>query len=134
MLRKAHRASRLVLAAALGLLLAAPALAGTTGKLTGVVRDEKKQPLAGVNIRVVGQRLGAVTDESGQYVIIGIPGGPQSVQANLLGYAAFEASNVSITPDFTTELNITLRTEAVQMTEVKVEAERPLLQKDATST
>lgn len=134
MLRKAHRASRLVLAAALGLLLAAPVLAGTTGKLTGTVRDEKKQPLAGVNIRVVGQRLGAVTDETGQFVIIGIPGGLQSVQANLLGYAAYTASNVSITPDFTTELNITLRTEAVQMSEVKVEAERPLLQKDATST
>ena len=56
------------------------------------------------------------------------------VRANLLGYAAFVAEKVGIQPDFTTELNITLKTEAVQIGEVRVEAERPLLQKDATST
>ena len=43
-------------------------------------------------------------------------------------------AGVIITPDFTTELNIVLQTEAVQMQEVRVEAERPLLQKDATGT
>ena len=56
------------------------------------------------------------------------------VRANLLGYAPYAVQNVTITPDFTTELNIVLKTEAVQMTEVKVDAERPLLQKDATNT
>jgi hypothetical protein len=41
---------------------------------------------------------------------------------------------VQITPDFTTPLDITLRTEAVQLNEVVVEAQRPLLQRDATNT
>jgi outer membrane receptor for ferrienterochelin and colicin len=56
------------------------------------------------------------------------------VHANMLGHAAFTAEHVSVRPDFTTELNITLKTEAVQMGEVHVDAERPLLQKDATGT
>jgi outer membrane receptor protein involved in Fe transport len=110
------------------------ARAGTTGKLAGTVVNEKKEPLAGVNVRLEGQRLGALTDEKGRYFIVGIPAGAYLLRANLIGYAAFAAENVEIAPDFTTELNIALRTEAVQLQEVRVEAERPLLQKDATGT
>jgi iron complex outermembrane receptor protein len=123
-----------VYAAAVCLLLASNAFAGTTGKLTGVVRSEKKEPLPGVNIRVVGQRLGAISDETGHFTILGIPAGEISVQASLIGYTAQNIEKVGITPDFTTELNINLQSEAVQMQEVKVEATRPLLQKDATGT
>src|SRR5258705_381704 len=111
-----------------------PAAAGTTGKLTGKIRNEKKEAMAGVNIRIEGQRLGAVSDENGDYVIIGVPAGPQVVRANLMGYAAYVAENVNVVADFTTTLNIELKTEAVQLNEVRVEAERPLLQKDATGT
>ncbi len=107
---------------------------GTTGKLSGKVINEKKEPLAGANIRIEGQRLGAVSDEQGNYFIIGIPGGVYSVRSNMLGQAPFVAENVTINPDFTTTLDIVMKTEAVQMQEVRVEAERPLLQKDATGT
>src|SRR6185503_9320034 len=95
-----------------------PASAGTTGKLQGRVLGEKKEPLPGVNVRVEGQRLGAVTDEQGNYSIIAIPAGEYVVRANLIGYAAFAASKVQIRPDFTTDLNITLKSEAVQIEEV----------------
>ncbi|MBI1799565.1 MAG: TonB-dependent receptor [Candidatus Eisenbacteria bacterium] len=109
-------------------------MAGTTGKLTGKIINEKKEPMAGVNIRIEGQRLGAISDDQGSYVIIGVPAGTYGVHANLMGSTPYLAENVTITPDFTTELNIVMKTEAVQMEEVKVEAQRPLLQKDATST
>jgi outer membrane receptor protein involved in Fe transport len=134
MLRKAPWA--MVVAALLaGLVLEGPpALAGTTGKLSGRVRNEKREPLVGVNIRIEGQRLGAISDEAGNYFIIGVPAGTYTIRANLLGHAPFVAERVTITPDFTTELNIELKTEAVQLNEVRVEAERPLLQKDATGT
>ena len=115
-------------------LSAAPASGGTTGKLSGRVTDDKRQPLAGVNVRLEGQRLGAVSDEQGNYFIIGIPAAPYIVHANLMGYAAFSADKVQITPDFTTTLDITMKPEAVQLSEIKVEAQRPLLQKDATNT
>jgi outer membrane receptor protein involved in Fe transport len=133
MLRKAPWA--VVVAALIAITIAAvPVIAGTTGKLKGKVTNEKKEPLAGVNVRVEGQRVGAISDENGEYFIIGVLGGTYAVRANLLGYAPFVADNVSIPPDFTTELNISMKSEAVQMEEVRVEAERPLLQKDATNT
>ena len=116
------------------LVLAVPALAGTTGKLTGRIVDDKKQPLPGVNVRLEGQRLGAVTDDQGEYFILGVPAGRYTVRMNLLGYANTVTENVEIAPDFSTTLNAVMKTEAVQMGEVVVNAERPLLQKDATGT
>jgi len=114
--------------------LAPMAMAGTTGKLSGRVTNEKKEPMPGVNVRIEGQRLGAITDDRGEYFIIGIPAGSYAVHVNLVGYAAYTASNVTIAPDFTTTLDAVLKTEAVQMGEVRVDATRPLLQKDATGT
>lgn len=116
------------------LLMASLAIAGTTGKLAGRILNEKKEPMASVNVRIEGQRLGAVTDDQGNFFIIGIPAGTYSVHVNLMGYAPYTADHVEISPDFTTTLNATLRTEAVQMGEVHVDATRPLLQKDATGT
>ena len=83
--RTVHRASRLVFAAAMFLVLVPSVRAGTTGKLSGVVTTEKKEPLPGVNVRIVGQRLGAITDEQGRYSIIGILGGQSyAVTFNLM--------------------------------------------------
>jgi outer membrane receptor protein involved in Fe transport len=126
--------ARRVTALAVALVLAGPAFAGTTGKLTGKVTDDKRQPLPGVNVRVEGQRLGGITDDQGEYFIIGIPGGRYTVRMNLIGYAPHVAENVEIKADFSTTLNASLKTEAVQLNEVRVDAERPLLQRDATST
>ena len=122
MSRNAIRALGLAALAAAVVLLPPPARAGTTGKLVGRVVDERKQPLAGVNIRLEGLRLGAASDESGNYFIIGIPAGAYTVRANLLGQAPYLAENVQISPDFTTTVNVTMRTEAVQLAEVRVEA------------
>jgi len=134
MSRNAIRTICLAALAAAVVLLAPPARAGTSGKLVGRVMDERKQPLAGVNIRLEGLRLGTVSDDAGNYFIIGIPAGTYTVRANLLGQAPYAADNVQLAPDFTTTLNMVMRTEAVQLAEVRVEAERPLLQKDATGT
>jgi outer membrane receptor protein involved in Fe transport len=128
------RWGRRSIAAAIALAIALPVLAGTTGKLTGRVTDDKKQPLAGVNVRVEGQRLGGITDDQGNYFIIGILGGKYTVKMDLIGYAPYVAANVEITPDFSTTLDAVMKTEAVQMNEVVVNAERPLLQRDVTGS
>ncbi len=131
--------SRRVMRAACSALLAAgllvgPALAGTTGKLSGRVTNDKKEPLPGVNIRIEGQRLGAFSDDQGNYVIVAVPAGTYEVKANLLGHAPYSVVGVQINPDFTTTQDIVLKTEAIEQEEVRVEATRPLLQKDATGT
>src|SRR6267378_4132539 len=123
-----------LLTAVLAVVAAPLALGGTTGKLSGRITNDKKEAMPGVTVRVEGQRLGAISDDQGNYVIIGVPAGTYNIQATLMGSQPYTATGVIITPDFTTELNLVLQTEAVQMKEVRVEAERPLLQKDATST
>jgi outer membrane receptor protein involved in Fe transport len=128
------RWGRTLVAAALALTFGAPALSGTTGKLTGRVVDERNQPLPRVNVRIEGQRLEGITDDRGTYFIIGVPGGHCTVRMSLTGYAAFAAANVEIAPDFSTTLDATLETEAAQVSEGVVNAERPLLQKDATGS
>src|SRR5437879_736094 len=65
MCRTSIRALGLIVACAAASAIATPLHAGTTGKLTGKVVNEKKEPLAGVNIRIEGQRLGALTDDQG---------------------------------------------------------------------
>jgi len=51
-----------------------------------------------------------------------------------MGQAPFVAENVEIRPDFTTTLDVGMKTQVLPLSEVRVEAERPLLQKDATGT
>ena len=76
MIRATARACVLVLA------LAGGARAGTTGKLAGVVRDAKKQPLPGANIILVGVPLGAASDPDGRYGILNVPAGTYSVKVS----------------------------------------------------
>ena len=49
----------------LSLFIVPGALAGTTGKLSGRVLDQKKQPLAGANVAIPAARLGAVERRGG---------------------------------------------------------------------
>jgi hypothetical protein len=90
--------------------------------------------VAGANIRIEGQRLGAITDENGHYQVVGIPGGEYTVHVDMMGSAPFTATKVSIAPDFTTELIVTLKTPGDSAGRDQGRGDRPLLQKDATGT
>ncbi|HAL56007.1 MAG TPA: TonB-dependent receptor [Bacteroidetes bacterium] len=121
----------------IGLLVAAQLLyAGTTGKLAGRVRDsETKEPLVGVNVFVEGTYLGAVTDGDGYYFINNIPPGQYTVIASMVGFKRTITRNVVIKIDLTTRLDISLTSTVLQLgQEVVVQAVRPMVQKDLTST
>lgn len=121
-------------AAALALALAAgPALAGTTGKLSGRVTNQKKEPLAGVNVIVVGQPLGGTTDDDGRFTIINVPAGRVAVKAGLIGHTPVTVQNLEVNADNTTRVNIELRESAVAMQEVVVSARRAVIETGRTS-
>ncbi len=117
-------------------LFATIALAGNTGKLSGVVRDaETKEPLVGVNIVLVGTTLGGSTDANGAYFVNNVPPGVYEVRVSMIGYQAVTYENVRIMVDVTTELNAELSGEVIQLDrEVVVTARRPVVQRDRTST
>ena len=119
--------------AALALCLAVVAHAGTTGKLSGVVRDAKKQPVAGVNVALPDARLGALTDSAGRYVIYNVPAGTYSMRVGMIGYATTTLTDVAIPADRTTTQDVTLQESAVTLQEVVVKGQRPVVELGLTS-
>jgi hypothetical protein len=119
---------------ALCLCLASPAWAVTVGKIAGRVMDAGGKPLPGVNVTVQGTRLGAVTDPDGYYVILYVEPGIYELKASIIGYEAVRERNVQVSADRTTERNFTLKETAVAGAEVVVEAKKPLVEVDQTTT
>lgn len=118
------------------LLATCLARGGTTGKIAGKVVDAATQePLVGVNILVEGTKLGASTDADGLYAVINIPPGTYTVVASAIGYHPARITKVHISVDLTTTLNFTLNESSVALgEEITVVAERPMVQKDLTSS
>ncbi len=109
--------------------------AGITGKLSGKIKDAQTgEALIGANILIEETALGAATDISGDYVILNIPPGNYRVRVSSIGYKTTIIENVRIIVDRTTTISIELQPTALEMDEVVVSAETPLIQKDLTST
>lgn len=109
--------------------------AGTTGKISGIVRDtETGEPLPGCNIIIEGTNLGAASNIDGEFYILNIPPGTYTLRATMIGYKPYGISNVRVLIDLTTTLEIEMETQVLNLEEeVIVVAERPLIQKDITS-
>ena len=118
----------------LTLALFASAFAGTTGKITGVVKDNQGKPLPGVSVVIEGTRRGAITDADGYYLIISVDPGRYTMGASLIGYSTERKTDVVVASDLTTTVDFKLVEQALQMGEVTVTAERPPVEPDKTST
>jgi TonB-linked SusC/RagA family outer membrane protein len=68
------------------LVTAGSAMAQATGRITGTVRSETGQPVAGASVLVLGTRIGTQTGVNGAYLITGVPAGRHIVVASLIGY------------------------------------------------
>ena len=112
------------------------AAAATEGKIAGTVRDAATgAPLPNANVTILNSTLGAASMSDGSYFILNVPAGTYSVQASVMGYKPVVMDNVLVTPDFTTDVLFMLeQTVTALLDPVGVEASRPLIQRDATST
>lgn len=117
------------------LLLPSSAFSGTAGILEGLVKDKRTgEPLPGVNVVILSVQRGVSTDAKGSYEIQNIPAGRYDVRFALVGFRTHLAKNVIINADLRTRLNIELEASDVTLGEVIVVEEKPLIQKDVTST
>ena len=110
--------------------------AGDTGKLNGFIKEkETSEALIRANVVVLGTTFGAASDLSGFYFINNIPPGTYRVQISMIGYQTIIFEDVKIMADLTTELNANLENATIEMkSEVVVTADRPVVQRDLTST
>jgi len=109
---------------------------GSTGKIAGKVVDAKtKEPLIGVNVIIDGTKVGASTDIEGNYNILNVAPGVFTLRASAIGYRSVTVTQIKVSVDLTTRIDFTLSDETIQLNqEVIIVAQRPIVQKDLTST
>ncbi|MCW8848439.1 MAG: TonB-dependent receptor [Melioribacteraceae bacterium] len=109
---------------------------GQTGKLSGKIVDrDTNEPIIGANILINDTFFGAAADIDGYFYINNIPPGEYNVSITAIGYRKTTVTNVQIRIDLTTNLDMELISEAIELgEEVVVVAEKPLVIKDLTST
>jgi hypothetical protein len=95
------------------LLTAAGTAASTqaqgTGRITGTVTDAAAaRGLPSAQVRIVGTRLAAQTDDEGRFTITGVAAGTYSIEARRLGYRPATVANVVVTEGGTATANITM--------------------------
>ena len=117
-----RRGFRQLLAGAIALAFAVPAIAQSTGTITGRVTERQTQrPLGNVQVRVVGSNRGAVTDDSGSYRITNVPAGPAQVAAQRLGYGP-QSRSVSVTAGGTVTADFTMAAAVTTLDAITVTA------------
>jgi outer membrane receptor protein involved in Fe transport len=117
------------------LLLLPVLLFAGPGKIAGKVTDKNSgEPLIGVTVQIAGTTMGASTGVDGSYFILNVPSGIYSIKFSYVGYHDITVSNVTVAADFTTDINSTLTETSIELKEVQIIAERPLIQRDYTNT
>lgn len=125
---------KLLLLTSLFIFFSGPAYA-QTGKISGQVLDDRNSdPLPGVSVYVVDIDRGAVTDANGEYTIASIPLGTYSLRFSFVGYQTVLVEDADVFTNQTTEIDVNLQDTVVEGGEVVVQAERPIVQKDRTSS
>jgi len=108
------------------LLWAGASPASPVGGITGRVMEVRGHtPLEGVNVSVVGTKLGAVTDKSGAFAIGNIPPGTYSVQVRMLGYKDKTLRSVVVAPGASTTVEATLEGKVYDLKGVVVTGQKP---------
>lgn len=109
--------------------------AATWGKISGKITDARsREPLLGANVIIVESHLGAVTDLSGDYFIANVPTGVYQLKVSMVGYKGVTAKEVVVRINRTTEINFSLEQSVIAGEDIVITAERPLVEKDNTSS
>jgi outer membrane receptor protein involved in Fe transport len=119
------------------LLICAPVflIAANTGKVKGSVVDKiTGQPLIGANLFLEGTHLGNSTDTDGYFFIINVKPGHYNLKVSYIGYHSITITDVLVRADLTSEFNIEMESNSIEMPTLEVVAERKMVQKDITST
>jgi hypothetical protein len=102
--------------------------------IEGVIRDAQSgEPLPGVNVTLAGTGIGVTTDANGSYRFSGVQPGPIAIRANYIGYQSVRTA-VFTRPFATTTCDLSLNPSSIEVMEGVVVADRPLIQKNTTTT
>ncbi|MBI4810253.1 MAG: TonB-dependent receptor [Ignavibacteriales bacterium] len=116
-------------------LIVSSVQAGTDGILEGkVINKETKEPLIGVTIAIIGTNQGTATDTEGNFSLNNLEAGMYDIRFSNIGFQSIVYKAVVIRIGLRTKISVELVPSAVELSVVEVIAERPLIEKDVTST
>lgn len=116
-------------------LISTQTFAGITGKIAGKVKDAQTgEDLIGINVLIQGTTMGAATGVDGNYIINNIEPGTYTLVFSGVGYQKQIVTDVKVSSDFTTRIDIQLSSEAISLETIVVEAKNPMIRKDLTSS
>ena len=126
--------SRVVAAFLIGIGTLTPAttaFAQASSAIAGLVRDSSGAVLPGVTIEVASPALiervrSAVSDEQGQYPIVGLVPGIYTVTFSLQGFSAFKREGIDLPNNFTATVNAEMRVGGIEET-ITVSGQSPVV-------
>jgi len=125
----------MVLRSLLYLVICAPLLSGTTGKIKGSIIDSNsRNPIIGCTIYLESTQYGTATDSDGNYHILNINPGVYNLHAQMMGYDKYIIEGIEVNIDLTTTINIELNASMLELSSVIVKATPKLINKNLTST
>lgn len=105
------------------------------GRLTGTVTDAATgTPIPGATVLLEGTTIGQATDAQGRYLIIGIPPGSYNIRFSSIGYTTKIVEGFRVVSDRTQTLDQTLSEQVVAGAEVLVQAIRPVVDANQTTS
>ncbi len=117
------------------ILISTQTFAGITGKIAGKVIDAQTgEDLIGINVLIQGTTMGAATGVDGTYIINNVEPGIYTLVVSGVGYQKQIITDVKVSSDFTTRIDIKLSSEAISLETIVVEAKNPMVRKDLTSS
>ncbi len=107
-----------------------------TGKIKGTIIDSNtKEAMPGANIILEGTYYGAATDFNGKFVIGKIKPGSYTVKVSLIGFKTMKFTNIKVTANRSTLLDVTLEETVLTMEQdVVVIGDKPLVDVEETQS
>ena len=100
---------------ALVFLICALALAATTGRISGIVKDPSGAPVPGARLTVVGKATGlkisASTDKKGLYTFVTLLPGVYDLQVTARGFRPVDRSGIAVHVDSAIQVDLALEPE-----------------------
>ena len=125
---------RLLVAAAITALAGADTAHAAAGKIAGTVTDAGTgAALAKANVFVVETESATSTDSEGRFFLLNVAPGIYTLRVTYVGYRPVLMEEVRVSADLTTDLEFRLGGEAIEVEEVVIKAERPIIDKNATN-
>ncbi|CAM1365993.1 Outer membrane receptor proteins, mostly Fe transport [Tenacibaculum sediminilitoris] len=107
-------------------------IAQNEGEISGKIIDSKtREVLPFVNVLVYGTRIGAVSNEKGEFILRNVPLGYNKIQTSFIGYKTLVSDEYLVTKDNSPFITLELLEDSTQLNEVQIQA--PLFKESVDS-